>query len=108
MCGFLFLSEFSCTTPPPAPKPLIVDTNPSWDGNQQNSGVIQYIDQVGWHLTERAANRYEALTEKYGSMFLPKLEKGAGLIKQGDGTFILNNEYMVKFILMNKKNKETR
>lgn len=106
-CVCFSLSNVSCKTAPIENKPVITDTSPSWDGNQQNSGVIQYIDQVGWHITEHAAARYKALSEKYGEMFLPKLKSGEGLEKQEDGTFVLKNEYMVKFILMNKKRKES-
>jgi hypothetical protein len=97
----------ACKTAPVINKPVIVDTAPSWDGNEQNSGIIEYVDGVGWRLTERAAKRYSILSEKYGSIFLPKLEKGEGLEPKDDGTYILKNEYMVKFILMTKKHKES-
>ena len=102
--SFVFIGS-SCRTVEEVKKPVIVDTSPSWDGNEQNSGVLEYIDDKGWHITQKAANRYSELTKKYGNMFIPELKRGEGLEPQEDGTFIIKNEYMVKFVLMNKKHK---
>jgi hypothetical protein len=109
LIGCVCFSLSSCITPPDAPvvKPPIVDATPSWDGNEQNSGVLGYIDGEGWNITQNAANRYNALIEKYGATFLPPLERGQGLKILEDGRIILSNEHMVKFIMMNKKHKES-
>jgi hypothetical protein len=90
---------------PVKPKIEVVDTIPSWDGNEQNSGIIDFIKGEGWLITPRAAERYTALTKKYGSMFAPNLKEGEGLVSRADGKFLLSNEYIVKFAMMNRKLK---
>lgn len=85
----------------------IVDTVPSWDGNEQNSGILDFIPGKGWLLTNKAAIRYMILSEKYGNMFVPALEKGEGLAQEG-ANFILPQEYMVKFAVMNRENKKPK
>ncbi len=87
------------------PVPEVVDTNPSWDGTEQNSGVLDFIEGEGLLITPKAAKRYTALSEKHSKLFLPPLKSGEGLIPKGDN-FILPPEYVVKFAVMNKKNKE--
>jgi len=87
------------------PNPL-VDNVASWDQNEQNSGLIDYIDGEGFLLTQGAANRYKALTEQYGESHTPPLKRGEGLKKRGD-YFILPNEYMVEFIVMSRRHKRT-
>jgi hypothetical protein len=108
VCASFFLSNCVSvkTSPeePAKPKIEIVDTTPSWDGNEQNSGIIDYIKGEGWLITPRAAERYTALTKKYGNTFTPALSEGEGLVKKGDN-YILNNEYIVKFAVMNRKLK---
>ncbi|REK56951.1 MAG: hypothetical protein DWQ49_09595 [Bacteroidetes bacterium] len=91
-------------TPPP-----IVDTQPSWDGNKQNSGIISYdVESGNYHITANAASRYNALIDKYGDMFLPKLKKGDGLTKKNDGTYLISTQHLIKFGQMNIKHKESR
>lgn len=92
----------SCKTFIPNP---IVDNQASWDGNTQNSGVVNYIEGVGFLITEDAANRYTYLSKEMGSIFNPQLKKGEGLAFH-NGKYYLSNEYMVKFAIMNRKWKE--
>lgn len=111
LTGFASFCLSNCISVKPAPevqvKPKIelVDSTPSWDENEQNSGIINYIDNIGWLITPRAAARYTALTKKYGSIFTPALKEGEGLVERADGKFLLNNEYIVKFAVMNRKLK---
>lgn len=88
------------------PKVEIVDTTPSWDGNEQNSGLIDVIPGKGVLITSRAAKRYNALIVKYGKMFEPALKENDGLTPDGD-SYLLDNEHLVKFIEMNRKHKNS-
>lgn len=86
------------------PKIEIVDSTPSWDGNEQNSGVINFVAGKGALITPRAAARYNALIVKYGTMFIPILKEGDGLTPEGEN-FFLDSEHVVKFAEMNRKHK---
>lgn len=99
---FVALGTVSCiSNPGTVTPPPIVDTQPSWDGNEQNSGILGFIDNEGFLITKNAADRYTNLTVKYGKDRNPPLSKGQGLVPKGDN-FILPNQYMVEFIAMNQ------
>jgi hypothetical protein len=84
---------------------LVVDREASWDNNEQNSGLLDYIEGKGFLLTSDAAKRYTELTKKYGSTRVPPLAEGEGLVTEGD-KFYLSNQYMVEFVVMNQKLKQ--
>lgn len=105
----ILLLTSSCNfnkTPKTIVPSVVVDTVPSWDGNEQNSGILDFVEGKGWLITPKAAKRYSELSEMYGNMFEPDLGKAEGLVAQEDGNFILPQEYIVKFGLMNQKNKQ--
>lgn len=82
----------------------IVESQPSWDGEQQNSGLIDYIDGKGFLITKGAAERYTFLTAKFGKELTPEIEPGEGLIPEGVN-FILSPEYMEVFMEVSRRNK---
>lgn len=82
----------------------VVDVSPGWDGNEQNSGLITYIENKGFLITENAANKYIFLTEKYGSFLAPPVKKGEGLQEEGQ-YFILTNQYMSTFVYLSQVHK---
>ena len=43
----------------------------SWDGNSNNSGIIDFIDGKGFLVTKKAADRYNALVSIYGKNEIP-------------------------------------
>lgn len=83
---------------------IIIDTEPSFDKNEQNSGIISFIDGKGWLITERAAARYNKLIELYGKTLTPSIHEGFGLTKYYNN-FLLTQEGMVNFALLNQKLK---
>jgi hypothetical protein len=85
--------------------PPIKETQPSWDNQEQNSGLITYVDNVGFLITPGAAQRYRNLTEKFGSTLTPPVEPGEGLLPYG-GNFILTPEYMAVFMEVSRINKQ--
>lgn len=85
------------------PQP-IVETQPSWDGVEQNSGLIDFIEGKGFLITKSAAERYTALTAKFGKTLTPNINPGEGLIPYED-KFLLSPEYMSVFMEVSRLNK---
>lgn len=83
---------------------VIEDRQPSFDGNEQNSGIIDFFPDKGWLITNNALKRYNILIEKFGKMFEPSINKDYGLIIENNKNY-LSSEAMIKFALMNKQNK---
>ena len=85
--------------------PAIVETQPSWDGEKQNSGLIGYVDGKGFEITRKAGERYKALTEKFGKQLSPVIYPGEGLEVFGEN-YILSAEYMSVFMEVSRLNKQ--
>lgn len=98
-------SSCSLLRPRPIVPDFVEDVSPSWDGEEKNSGLLGYIDGQGYLITPSAAARYTWLTEYYSKDYNPALKSGVGLNQQKDGNFILSTQYMVEFVVMNKKYK---
>lgn len=84
---------------------LVIDKEPSWDGNEQNSGLIDYVQGKGFLITKDAANRYTELTKRFGGSKTPPMTVGEGLVFEDDKIY-LPNQYMVEFVKMNQKLKQ--
>ena len=107
-CAAALLVSCNSFKPNPAATiipPPIVDVQPSFDGEKQNSGIIDYIEGKGFLISSDAAARYKELTKLLGSESIPALTEGQGLIPQEDGNFILPSSFMVEFAAMNEKFK---
>lgn len=85
--------------------PPIVESQPSWDGERQDSGLIDYIDGKGFLITKGAAERYTFLTEKFGQQLTPPIKSGEGLVVEGKN-FLLSPEYMSIFMEVSRLNKQ--
>jgi hypothetical protein len=87
------------------PQPVVA-TQASWDGGQQNSGVIAVAD--GYIIvTATARARYNALIETYGKEFSPALVKDYGVTADGEN-FKVTSEAVQKWALMNAWKKSGR
>ena len=84
--------------------PPIVETQPSWDGEKQNSGLLGYVDGKGFEITKGAAERYKSLTIKFGDKLNPPVKPGEGLEIFGEN-YILSAEYMSVFMEVSRLNK---
>jgi hypothetical protein len=104
---FLFTIFCSCKSKPVQTyvPPPIVETQPSWDGEEQNSGIIDYLDGRGFLITSSAAKRYTFLTGKFGQGLTPTVSPGEGLIPDGNN-FLLSPEYMSVFMEVSRLNKQ--
>ena len=89
-------------------KPLLAEIQNQkqshYDGNDKNGGIISYVENRGFKITENAARRYTELTKIYGGTMLPVISVGEGLAYYDDGIY-LSNQYMAEFITMNEKYK---
>lgn len=77
----------------------IVQKQASFDGSEQNSGLIGYTEDSGFELTSNAALRYRSLTKSFGTEPI-----GLSVI---NGRNFLNEEGMVDFMnLSDRKNNK--
>jgi hypothetical protein len=96
----------SCTSTV-LPEPVVAK-RASFDEMEENSGVIEVVHDpsgrvAGWIVTARARARYNALIEKYGSLWTPAIGPDYGVTALEAGRFLLTNEAMEKFIVMSAK-----
>lgn len=89
-----------------APIELVLEyTRPSFDKNEQNSGIIDFVQGEGWLITDRALSRYNTLIKKFGNSFEPPISENyeVSVKFQPNKAIFLSQEGMVKFAIMNQK-----
>lgn len=98
-----FLATFSlvivcgCTVTPVIVKP----SSPSFDGANQNSGVIGLDSAGNAIITPSKRDRYNGLIlSGYGTNFIPHLILDAGITPTTTNTFLIDPEHLVKFGVM--------
>lgn len=80
------------------PTPDIVKPDEiSFDGNEQNSGVLYQITQGGFIITEGAKDRYNALIKLYGAKCTPPVCENFGLTP----VYIATDEAIETFAKLN-------
>ena len=86
---------------------IIRDSEPSFDNNVQNSGILDFEVGKGWLITESALLRYNSLIKKYGSDFDVPIKFNFGVSTTNDDPpkIYLTQEAMIKFAQMNQTNK---
>ena len=82
------------------PRALDTSRQPSFDGNEQNSGVIASTPS-GFVVTAHFRERYNALIAVYGADYLPALKPDAGLTEITGGRWLIDRQHMTKFLEMN-------
>lgn len=100
----LFLS--SCKTPEikTVIRPPVVESQPSFDENVQDSGIKSYVPGKGFEVSSHAVVRYNALIFVYGARQVPPIIENQGVIKEGDKIY-MTSQAMVDFIVLNQKFK---
>ena len=97
MVGLICLSQQGCTSAI-VPK-AVASHEASFDGNQQNSGVLeQRVD--GFVVTQNLVDRYNELIKVYGRDYKPALGKMAGATPEG-ANWLIDREHFKKFLEMN-------
>ena len=74
----------------------------SWDGNSNNSGIIDFVDGKGFLITKKAAERYNTLISIYGKNELPPILKNYEILNE-DSKIYLTSEGMTIFIVFSDK-----
>ncbi len=94
----------ACRAGPDVPE-AVSSLAPSFEGNCATSGVLSVVRDregrsCGWIVSARARARYNALIEKYGTLWTPPIRPDHGVSDLGNGFFLMTNEAMEKFALM--------
>jgi hypothetical protein len=78
---------------------VVASPAPSWDGNEQNSGIIAVLPD-GYLVTFNYRKRYNKLIELYGSKFVPALQQDDGIIRVRTDGVVIDREHAGKMALM--------
>src|SRR4051812_32139449 len=81
--SLIFLTLTACTVTPLTVKPLVA----SFDGTNQNSGIVARNADGSYVITAHKRDRYNALVADYGAEFRPALKPDDGLEKLPDGNW---------------------
>lgn len=94
----LALAVASCTTvvPTPADVPAVA----SFDGAEQNSGIISTQADGSFVVTPHLRDRYNALAAEYGAAFAPALVADSGLAPADGGRWTMTPQAMADFATM--------
>lgn len=93
---FLVITGCKTVTPETIVPPRIEQVEASYDGREKNSGLIDFIPEKGFWMTDNAIQRYKTLCDKYK-------EIPVGISKEGEKNY-LTEEGMVNFLNLNDKN----
>lgn len=105
LVGLLVLTPILTSCASTITPPTVTPQQASFDGNDQNSGIIRYTP-AGFLVTPHFRDRYNALVDTYGRTFKPELEHDAGMKPATDGTnWTVDAQHMADFVTMNLKKK---
>jgi hypothetical protein len=105
-CSLLACAPACTCTVTPQP---VVPTEAGFDGDTQDSGIVRCLRDargavVGWVVTARARDHYNALLDKYGAvMWLPPAGRDYGVCERADGMFDMSDEAMTMFVAMSQR-----
>lgn len=94
-----------CTTTviPKHVKPAVA----SFDGGEQNSGILAFRADGSVTITPHARDRFNAMAEAYGGYFSPRVKPDDGITRDG-AEYVMSPESQVKAQSMNRWRKEGR
>lgn len=84
-----------------APK-VVTNSQASFDGNKQNSGLLGYDEAGNGIFTSHARDRYNALIDQFGKSFKPPIERDSGIVATSTNTFLLDGQHRFYFETMNR------
>jgi hypothetical protein len=101
LAALVIVSLTSCTTVTPH---TVNSSAYSWDGTNQNSGVIGFVgSQV--EVTPHWRDRYNGLVAIYGKKFVPPLTFDYGITPTATNTYLVTPEAFKDFVDMNRWRK---
>lgn len=84
-------------------------TQASWDGTNQNSGLIGFAADGSGVITAHARDRYNALAYMYGYYFRPPVHADDGVTPTATNhVFFIDPQHLAYFATMNRWLKEGR
>lgn len=99
---FIALLLVGCTITPRIVRSPVA----SFDQGAQNSGFLGFARDGSGILTAHARDRYNALIQKHGSRFLVPIKPDEGLtVGPQPGTWLIDQQHLVKFQIMNRWEK---
>lgn len=101
IANILLIQNTGCITSTPLPE-TVVPEQISFDGDEQNAGIIGFTEDEGFEVTPHFRNRFNALVRVYGDRFHPRLRRDQGLTKLENGNWRINRQSMVYFLDMNQ------
>jgi len=95
--GIVLLCSFGCAS---TVRPKIAQSaQASWDGTEQNSGLIGIAPDGRRIITAHARERYSALMKDYGKFFeRPVTDPNEGITPTGTNTFLIDPQHEEYFI----------
>jgi hypothetical protein len=96
-----FLLTDGCTVRPK----VVTNMQPSFDGNFQNSGLIEHDKAGNAVITAHARDRYNALMDRYGKLFSPPVNRDDGITPTATNTFLLDGQHEFIFATANRWRK---
>lgn len=81
---------------------MVHNSQASFDGTQQNSGVLGLDGEGDLIITLHAVDRYNALIDKYGKEFTPPLQHNEGLFLTDTNTALMSFGAVQHFVTMNR------
>jgi hypothetical protein len=80
---------------------VVLSSEASWDGTNQNSGVIGFYGVCGV-ITPHARDRYNGLIDIYGKKFIPPIAFDYGISKHTNENYLITPQGIVAFAQMNR------
>lgn len=93
----LFIAP-GCTVRPK----VVRNQQASFDGNEQNSGLIGHDSAGNGIITAHARERYNAMIDAYGPLFKPPVRQDDGVRQTATNTFLIDGEHLFIFATMNR------
>ena len=96
ICVVSLLVFSACTSTPQYPS-VITPSEPSYEGNNANSGVLYQITDGGFIISENLKNKYDVYLKKYyKNLGMTKLDTDSGTIK----VYYITDEVMNNLLKM--------
>jgi hypothetical protein len=84
---------------------VVYSSQASWDGSDQNSGIISETADHHGVVTPHFRDRYNRMIAVYGNRYDPPLRPDDGVQSTGTNTFLIDAQHFAYFFEMNKWRK---
>lgn len=107
LLGLILCSATCFLLPGCTVRPKVVrNVQPSFDGNKQNSGLIDHDGLGNAIITPHARDRYNSLLDDYGKLFNPPVNRDDGILPTATNTYLLDAQHEFIFATANRWRKQ--